>query len=213
MIGKNETYMDEETGSKFRSMSTDSYSCPDLQDEMEMFEFLNLPWEQVLCNHILTYLTFPDLFKLRCVSKGCKELVETHFNRQFHVNTTHLGDNCTASAFVIITKDCTHLKTLILRGAKSWLTNDVFLPVVTSNPLLEKIDLTGCIALSGCTAYAIGANCPNLKHLSLRNCVWLSRDNLMSFIFNKRTIEYIDLSGCWNLDDETVVNLVQNSSR
>lgn len=179
----------------------------------DSINLLDLPWEQVLCSHMLTHLGSADLFRLRAVSSGCKELVRTYFRLQFHVNTNTLGDHFTSHAFHIMTRECTSLKSLSVRGAKSWLTTDVLLDVICANPRLEKIDLTGCIALSGAVLYSIGVNCNSIRHLCLKDCVWLSVDNFLSFLCNKRDLEYLDISGCWNLDDDLVIQLVQISPR
>ncbi|CAL1528661.1 unnamed protein product [Lymnaea stagnalis] len=176
---------------------------------IETINLLDLPWEQVLSNYLLPYLSIRDLFRLRAVSSGCRDLIQTHFGLQFHVNTSSLGDHFTAQAFQIMTKNCTSLKSVSVRGAKSWLNSETLMPVIGSNPRLEKIDLTGCSALSGATVYYIGVNCNNIRHLSLKDCVWLNGDNFLSFMNKKRCLEFLDISGCWNLDDELVIQLVQ----
>ncbi|GFO16035.1 F-box/lrr-repeat protein 15-like [Plakobranchus ocellatus] len=174
---------------------------------------LDLPWEQVLCSHILPYLNTKDLFRLRSVSRGFQSLVQTHFRLQFHVNTNSLGDHFSPEAFCTLTGDSTCLRTLCLRGAKSWLTSEILLPVIAANSRLEKVDLTNCLALSGAVVYSLGVNCKNLRHLCLENCVWLVLDNFLSFMLEKGKLEFLDLSGCWNLDDDLLVQLVQFTPR
>lgn len=171
--------------------------------------FLDLPWEQVLSSQVLPFLSTKDLFNLRSVSKGCQALVETHFHLQFHVNTNSLGDRFTSDAFRIMTRESTCLRTLSVRGAKSWLNGDILLPVIAGNPRLEKIDLAGCSAVPGAVVYSIGVNCKNLSYLCLENCVGLVLDNFLSFMQAENNLEFLDLSSCWNLDDDLVVQLVQ----
>ncbi|XP_012939546.1 F-box/LRR-repeat protein 15 isoform X2 [Aplysia californica] len=195
----------EATESLFSSKDN---SC--LNDSMTL---LDLPWEQVLSYHILPYLSVPDLFRLRAVSPACLELVQLHFSYSHVVNTSPFKDNFSPKAFEIMTRDCQSLRVLSVRGAKSWMTNGLLLKVIISNPRLEKIDLTGCIALSGASMYCIGVNCSHLKHLALRDCVWLTLDNFLSFLCNRRDIEFLDMSGCWNVNDDLVVNLVKTSPR
>uniref|UniRef100_A0A0B7AZH3 F-box/LRR-repeat protein 15-like leucin rich repeat domain-containing protein n=1 Tax=Arion vulgaris TaxID=1028688 RepID=A0A0B7AZH3_9EUPU len=130
---------------------------------------------------------------------------------QFHVNTSSLGDRFTSQAFQIMTKECTNLKSVSVRGAKSWLTSEVMVNVISANPRLEKIDLTGCLALSGVTVYTVGVHCSSIKHLCLKDCVWLSVDNFLSLLCNQPNLEYLNLSGCWNLNDELVIQLVRIS--
>ncbi|KAH9498405.1 F-box/LRR-repeat protein 15 [Bulinus truncatus] len=171
--------------------------------------FLDLPWEQVLCNYLLPYLSIKDLFRLRLVSTGFRDLIQTHFGLLFHINTCSLGDHFSSKAFQIMTKNNNYLRSLWVRGAKSWLNNETLLPVISSNPHLEKIDLAGCLSLSGPVIYSIGVHCKNLKHLCLKDCVWLVGENFLSFMNETLCLEYLDLSGCWNLDDNLVVQLVQ----
>lgn len=182
-------------------------------NEDECLSVLDLPWEQVLCKHVLVYLSITDLFRLRAASCGCRDLVHTYFRLQFHINTSSLGNHFTPEAFAIMTHECTNLKSISVRGAKSWLTSNAMLDVISANPRIEKVDLTGCLALSGATLYSIGVNCSYIRHLSLKDCVWLSADNFLSFLCNHHDLEYLDLSGCWNLDDDLVIQLVQVSPR
>ncbi|GFR68881.1 F-box/LRR-repeat protein 15-like [Elysia marginata] len=187
----------------------EALSFPDSEDVLDnQVTLLDLPWEQVLCSHILPFLSTKDLFYLRSVSRGCQALVQTHFHLQFHVNTNSLGDRFTPEAFWTMTKDSACLRTLCLRGAKSWLTSDILLPVIAANPRLEKVDLTGCLALSGAVVYSIGVKCKSLHHLCLENCVGLVLDNFLSFMQVNSCLEFLDISGCWNLDDDLVVQLV-----
>ncbi|RUS77701.1 hypothetical protein EGW08_014537 [Elysia chlorotica] len=183
-------------------------SCEVVSSGDTEMTLLDLPWEQVLCSHILPYLSTRDLFFLRSASRGCQALVQTHFHLQFHINTNSLGDRFTREAFSTMTRDSCCLRTLCVRGAKSWLTSDILLPVIASNPRLEKIDLTGCLAVSGAVIYSVGVNCKNLRHLCLENCVGLLLDNFLSFMQGTNALEFLDLSGCWNLDDDLVVQLV-----
>ena len=183
-----------------------SFDSEDVHDSQ--ISLLDLPWEQVLCSHVLPFLSTKDLFHFRAASRGCQALVQTHFHLQFHVNTNSLGDRFTPDAFRTMTRDSACLRTLCLRGAKSWLTSDILLPVIASNSRLEKIDLTGCLALSGAVVYSIGINCKGLRHLCLENCVGLVLDNFLSFMQDRSCLEFLDLSGCWNLDDDLVVQLV-----
>ena len=197
---------DSEAHSASSCGALSSFETEHLQD-LQM-TLLDLPWEQVLCSHILPYLSTKDLFYLRSVSRGCQALVQTHFHLQFHVNTNSIGDRFTPEAFCTMTRDSTCLRTLCLRGAKSWLTSDILLPVIAANSRLEKIDLTGCLALSGVVVYSIGVNCKSLRHLCLENCVGLVLDNFLSLMQDQSCLEFLDLSGCWNLDDDLVVQLV-----
>jgi hypothetical protein len=177
----------------------------------ENIHIFYLPWEQVLCKYVLTYLSIVDLFKLRAVSCASKDLVQTYFRLQFHLNTSSLGDHFTSQAFQLMTRECTNLKSVSVKGAKSWLTTEAMVNVISANPRLERIDLTGCLTLSGATLHSLGVNCSNLKHLCLKDCVWLSVDNFISFLCNHPDLEYLDLSGCWNLGDDLVIQLVQIS--
>jgi len=168
---------------------------------------LDLPWDTVSSYHILPYLNIKELFFLRAVSKSCLELVQTHFSLSFSINTSIYKDSFHQDAFRIVSQDTHCLKAMMLRNAKSWLNNELLLPVIADNPRLEKLDLTGCISLTGASVYSIGVRCKQLKHLSLRDCVWLVRDNFLPFVSNPRNLEYLDMTGCWNIDDDLVVNM------
>ena len=181
---------------------------PVTQTDSLSLSLLDLPWDTVLCCHILPYLSIKDRFRMRAVSSACRDLVQLHFELSFSINTSRFRDNFSAQAFEMMSRNCCCLKVLSLRGAKSWLTNDLLLPVIANNPRLETVDLTGCLSLSGASVCSIGVRCQNLKYLSVRDCVWLVKDNLFTFFSQQRPLEYLDLTGCWNLDDDIIVSLV-----
>lgn len=170
---------------------------------------LDIPWEQVLCRHVLPHLSFQELFRLRSVSRQFCELIDVHFSLLFTITTAKYSDTFSATAFSILSGRNFCVKELVLSNAKDWLTDDSLLPVVQNNPLLRTVDLTNCLGISNASLYAIGVNCRNLRWLSLRKCVWVSPAGMLSLITNEQPLEYIDLSGCWNLDDEAVSQLVQ----
>ncbi len=49
----------------------------------------------------------------------------------------------TAEAFKTVTHNNSCIQALLTRHAKTWLTDEVLMPVLESNTLLRKLDLTG----------------------------------------------------------------------
>ncbi|KAK7506732.1 hypothetical protein BaRGS_00002207 [Batillaria attramentaria] len=170
---------------------------------------LDIPWEQVLCRHVLPSLSLQTLFRLRSVSRQFRDLVDVHFSLLFTISTVSCADTFSSRAFGVLSGRNFCVKELILRNAKDWLTDASLLPVVQNNGLLHAIDLSNCRSISNASLYAIGVNCHQLRWLSLQKCVWVSSAGMLSLIVNEQPLEHVDLSGCWDLDDEAISQLVQ----
>lgn len=179
---------------------------PDSKSDVSIFD---IPWQEVLCRHVLSHLNLPTLFSLRLVSQKFCSLVDLHFSLVFTINTSTYADCFSSAAFTVLTSRNSFLKKMILCNSKDWLSDVSLLPVIQNNPLLDTIDLANCLSISNASLYTIGAYCHKLRWLSLRGCVWVTSDGMLPLIANQQPLEYVDLSGCWNLDDEAIIQLVQ----
>ena len=171
---------------------------------------LDLPWEQVLCKHLLPCLPLKDLFRLRCVSQEFRNLVDCHFSLAFTVNTTLCAVTFSRIAFDVLTRRNCCLKELVLCNSRDWLSDEALIAVLQSNNNLRSVNLSNCLSLSNSALYTVGAHCPNLRVLCLRGCVWVSSSGLLSLITNSLPIEHIDLCGCWDLNDDDIINLAMH---
>lgn len=174
----------------------------------ELVCLFDIPWEQVLCKHLLPCLTLKELFQLRGLSRQFRDLVDCHFSLAFSVNTSLFSATFSSQAFEVLTRNNCCMKELIICSSKDWLTDAVLVPLLQANPGLSKIDISNCTTLSNSTLYTIGAHCRRVTTLNLRGCVWVSRDGLLSVISNRLPLQYVDLSGCWDISDDDIINLV-----
>lgn len=168
----------------------------------------DIPWEQVLCKHLLPYFSLKELFQLRGVCQEFRDLVDCHFSLAFTVNTSQYSATFSTVAFDVLTRRNGCLKELVLCNARDWLSDDALVCVLQNNPNLLKIVLSNCLGISNASLYTIGACCRQVYSLSLRSCVWVSGSGLISLIANCLPLEYLDLCGCWDLCDEDIINLV-----
>ena len=174
---------------------------------MAPVRLFDIPWEQVLCKHLLPFFSLKDLFHLRGLCTEFRDLIDCHFSLAFTVNTTQCSATFSQIAFSVLTRRNCCLKELVLCNARDWLSDETLIPVLQNNPSLEKVDLSNCLSLSNASLYSVGAQCRKMRILSFRGCVWVSGAGLISLIANKLPLEHVDLCGCWDLNDDDIITL------
>lgn len=173
----------------------------------------DLPWTDVVFQHIFTLLPVQTLFHLRRVCSTFQQMVREYFSIAKRINIARIGGKVTAEAFHILTDESTNLVHVNLRNSKDWLKDSRLIPVIKNNSRLQSLDLTNCISISNATIQVVASFCKELKSLTLRDCVWLSPEGVMALGLHCMQLEQIDLSGCWNVDDESIIVLVKGCTR
>ncbi|XP_078284563.1 F-box/LRR-repeat protein 15 isoform X2 [Rhinoraja longicauda] len=172
-------------------------------------QLLELPWEDVLVPHVLCHLPLCQLVCLQRVSKQFDNLIQVYWTNCHRLDTSQFGAAIPRSALCRILKDNSVLHQLVVHSCSDWLTDLELLPVIGQNHHLEKVDVTGCRGLSRRTLVALSLSCPNLQHLSLRQCEWVDSLSLRSLADRCSRLVSIDLTACKQLNDEAVCYLVR----
>eukprot|EP00061_Rhincodon_typus_P016726 g45089.t1 len=192
-------------------------------------QLLELPWEDVLVPHVLCHLPLCQLVCLQRVSKQFHTLIQLYLANYHTLDTSQdslsdeswypenfairfknrVGTAIPQHAFCKILKDNTVLHHLMVGSCSDWLTDSELLPVIGQNHHLEKVDITGCRGLSRRSLVALSLSCPNLQHLSLRQCDWVDPLSLRSLADRCCQLLSVDLTACKQLNDEAVCYLVR----
>lgn len=169
-------------------------------------KLLDLPWHDILSQHIFNYLSIPQLFILREVCKDFQSCVELHFSNIVVVNLSFASETLRISpkAFKMLLYGNRVLKYLSLRSTKSWLTDAILHPVFDNCNQLQVLDMSGCNGITNDVVVKITANCHNISELILRDCHWLSRDSILSISMNCSRLTKLDLTACWQMNDEAI---------
>lgn len=179
----------------------------------EMVNFLDLPWEDVICRRILNCLSVKEICSLQFVSKPFVVLVETYFRvcRQIDFSSCGRQANFTAKNFETLASQCESLRTLNLNGCKRWLHDKLLIPVLQTNACLNKIDLTGCLDLTDSVMKVLALNCKFIKELILAECCWLTSHGLLVVGLECSNLSLLILRSCWNVDNESLSTVVKNN--
>lgn len=193
----------------------DSSTTPTTKtDETEYcLGLFDLPWEDVLFRNVLPVLPLTTLFQLRSVCQTAKELVTQYFSQTKCLNLCQVAFRMTESAFHIMTDFSYSLEVIILRNAKDWLSNGLFLSVIYNAHRLVKVDLTNCQSINNMCLEALSGSCKDLRELYLRDCHWVSVEGIKAIALNCLNLEMLDLTGCWEVNDNAVVVLAIYSQK
>nr|XP_020646870.1 F-box/LRR-repeat protein 15 isoform X1 [Pogona vitticeps] len=175
--------------------------------------FLDLPWEDVLFPHILSYLPLKQLLILQRVSKAFQSLIQLYLTNMRCFDSSQVGPHIPKAAFSALLKDNEVLQRLFLQNCSDWLSDKELLPVIGQNHQLLQIDLNGCVQLSRHALVAISLSCPNLHQLSLAHCEWVDSLSLRSLADHCKELESLDLTACRQLKDEAICYLAQRCHR
>ncbi|KAL7869582.1 hypothetical protein AOLI_G00135700 [Acnodon oligacanthus] len=174
----------------------------------EMYQLLDLPWEDVLVTHVLCYLPLRHLVTLQRVSKSFRALVQAYLANCRTFDSAQTGPRIPKEAFCSMLRDNKVLHSLSVHGCSDWITDKELLPVIGQNQLLLRVDLRGCARLSRHALVAVSLSCPRLQHLCLAHCEWVDSLALRSLADHCADLRSLDLTACRQLRDEAVCYVV-----
>ncbi|KAK8753090.1 hypothetical protein OTU49_002421, partial [Cherax quadricarinatus] len=193
----------------------------------ESLQLLDLPWDDVVFQHIFPYLNVEDLCCLREVSKGFQKLFIDYMST---CKKLDLSDcTMTNQYFQKITENCTNLQWLSVAKC-SWLSDEPLIALFNRNLHLHHVDLSAC---SGLTSAALQSD---LQHISTANSSDVDIQTLEQFFCkfsrlkvveldkmelltdvglhhlatNCTHIETLSVAGCWKLTDSGLKKVVNH---
>ena len=109
--------------------------------------------------------------------------------------------------FQIVVSNGSNLRHLVLSGSK-FLTNQSLMDTFNSHRNLETVDLSECHSVTATCLQSLGVQCKQLRRLILRNCHWVTRASLEYIAYHQNSLWSINLTGCWELVDQTIVQIL-----
>ena len=122
-------------------------------------------------------------------------------------NSVHNSTLCLLYAFQIVVSNGSNLRHLVLSGSK-FLTNQSLMDTFNSHRNLETVDLSECHSVTATCLQSLGVQCKQLRRLILRNCHWVTRASLEYIAYHQSSLWSINLTGCWELVDQTIVQIL-----
>lgn len=141
---------------------------------------IDLPYEDILIDHLLPLLEIDDLFNLRLVSNLFNEITNQYMRR---------------------------LKILNLSRSK-WLTNGQLKYILYMNhDRIKQLDLSYNLSLNNqlLTRYLITYRLNQMNTIKLNDCHWIDRRSFSLLILNYGLqLKNIECGGCWCFDDHII---------
>ncbi|CAL8126756.1 unnamed protein product [Orchesella dallaii] len=179
--------------------------------QQEVF-LTNLSWEDIVFSHILSKLSWEDLFRLRSACWNCKLMVDAYFQQIKCIDLSTVSDRFSAVAFKVLSLECTNIRKLTITNA-SWMLDKDLSIVFKNNQLLSHLDLSGSTSLNGGSLLALAVNCKQLHTLILQDCNWLTHGAVETLITHLDAIEVANLSSCSGISNQQLLPLVQKFRR
>jgi hypothetical protein len=175
----------------------------------------DLNWADIVYPNILPLLSVQDWFSLRCVCMDMYSMVEGYMaqNRYLNLATTK---KLTERAFMILTENSTRLKYLNVAGSKI-ITDALLRGVLERSRELIYLNLSNCHHCTADILETISNRNIRLTHLILEDCHWVTRESIdyhaakQGLSPERKTVPNlteINLTGCWELTDESVKNFL-----
>jgi len=189
------------------NMEESSNSMEEFQEYSALPMIFTLSWDDIWLPEILSMLSLEDLFRLRGSCKPAYQLVNTFFTQIKKLDLTNKR-TFTLEAYQIVVGNGYNLRHLILSGAKC-LTNDSLKETFVQHTRnLETVDLSECHSVTAACLQPLAVQCKQLKRLVLKDCHWVTRASMEYMAHHQTSIITINLTGCWELVDKTIVQLL-----
>ncbi|XP_008435105.1 F-box/LRR-repeat protein 15 isoform X3 [Poecilia reticulata] len=184
----------------------------DEEGRWQTCHLLDLPWEDVLVPHILSYLPLQHIVSLQRVSKQFHSLVQVYLANCRTFNFSTIGPCIPKEAFCAMLKDNKVLQNLSLQNCSDWVTDKELLPVIGQNQHLHRVDMSGCASLTRHSLVAVSLSCTHLQNLGLAHCDWVDCLSLRSLADHCGGLRSIDLTACRQLKDDAICYLAKKCS-
>ena len=180
-----------------------------------MTDFFSLPWEDIICKLILSYLNLKEIYRLQRVNKALQ-----------NISTIYIEQFCTSIDFAFVTnsnlvngdvfhrivKGKSNILRLELKTCKSWLKDCHLQPVLERNGHIQHLNLSQCQNLSeNFFTTSVANNLNFLQDLDVSFCRQFPSGALFLIGLNCRMLKSLDVSGCWDVNDEALSSVAVNN--
>ncbi|XP_071952615.1 uncharacterized protein [Antedon mediterranea] len=161
-----------------------------------------LPWEDIIIPKILSYFSLKEVFRLRQICKDFQTIVDIYLQQLQFLDLSDIKNILSPETFQAVTQSrC--FRRLKFAGLK-WMKDDNVVQVIKNNKVLQTLDLTDGLSLTGITIQTIAVNCKFLQKLFIKNCHWIQSSLLEILLVECNRLTHLDLTACWELTDDTV---------
>lgn len=168
----------------------------------------DIPADDVIYRQIFPRLDVKTLFRLAATCRDYRHMVHEFFEQITVVNVFNEGNKISEAALETLMTRMRCCKKLILKNCKSSLTDKFLMPALERNQKIYHMDLSSCTSLSNHSMQTLATSCSStLRHLSLRDCVWASPEAVTNIGIHCNMLEFLDVSGCWHVNDETIATI------
>lgn len=166
--------------------------------------FLCFPLSEICLQNIFIHLSYRDLFNLRAVSKQTLLIVEEYFHRIVRLDLSNSNQfKFHWDHFLLIVQNNKNVRELNLSNCK-WIQESGFERWIQKQQNIQIVNLSGSYKVTNTILINMTEQCCSLHTLILQNCNWINCETMLSIIENCHKIQKIDLTSCWNLNDNII---------
>ena len=178
-------------------------------DVIDSRSFLDvLPWEDIIFKYIFPCLNVKELFQVRATCGLCHECVTEYFIKMKRLVICNMGPKFNSQMFHLITHNNSSLQTVVIRNSSGWIADECIIPVLEHNSGIKHADLSENTSLSDKSLQRLVVMSGRvLRTLVLRECAWLSSSMVTQVAINCPGLEKLDITGCWDVRDSSIINL------
>ncbi|XP_050710877.1 F-box/LRR-repeat protein 15-like isoform X3 [Eriocheir sinensis] len=142
----------------------------------------DLPWHDVIYQHIFPRLSVVELCRLAAVSRAFHRVSKEYFHTCKEIDVSDY--NMTDDDFRMITLECRNLQRLSVARC-SWLSDGPLITLFRQSPNLVYVDLRGCCSLNGGALQILAVKCKKLKFLLVDGCPWFTGGSLQALTLHQ----------------------------
>lgn len=163
-----------------------------------------LPVCDICFGQIFSHLSIQDLFTFRSVCHQALYLVDGYFRQLDNLDLSSVDQvRFNWYHFVMIAQNNSAVRQLNLANSK-WIQEPLFNRWIGHQRRLQSVNLSSAYKVTNTTMTSLAVSCPFLTTLIVQNCSWLNAETLSIVAECCRNLSHIDITSCWNLNDNSV---------
>ncbi|XP_050710876.1 F-box/LRR-repeat protein 15-like isoform X2 [Eriocheir sinensis] len=170
----------------------------------------DLPWHDVIYQHIFPRLSVVELCRLAAVSRAFHRVSKEYFHTCKEIDVSDY--NMTDDDFRMITLECRNLQRLSVARC-SWLSDGPLITLFRQSPNLVYVDLRGCCSLNGGALQILAVKCKKLKFLLVDGCPWFTGGSLQALTLHQSELLSFSTGGCWGMEDQDIAKFFQKFTK